>query len=221
MKARVIIADDHLLFVEGLWRVLDSECEVIACCKDGCELVATATQMRPDIVLLDIAMPRLNGVEAGRQIRAQAPSVKLIYITMQLDREYVREAFELGASGYLSKQSSARELTDAIAQVQAGRFAFSPVLAKYLLGYKPGPEENPSTLFAELTPRQREVLQLVGEGKTARQISTLLTISVKTVEFHKKQLMVGLNVRNSAELIRYAVERGLTTANVPDSQRIG
>ncbi len=209
MKPRLIIADDHLLFVEGLWRVIEAECEIVATAKNGRELVEVAVRLRPDIVLLDISMPILSGMEAARQIRSQAPEVKLIFVTMQMGREFVREAFGIGASGYLSKQAGGEELRRAIKEVLSGRFAFSPHLSMLLLGQQLSPDENPADAFGELTPRQREVLQLVGEGRTAKQIADLLSISVKTVEFHKKQLMLELKLHNSAELIRYALERGL------------
>ncbi len=209
MKPRVIIADDHLLFVEGLWRVVQAECEIVATSINGRNLVELALRLRPEIVLLDISMPLLSGMEAARQIKAQAPEVRIIFVTMQTSRDFIREAFDLGASGYLSKQATASELTDAIQQVMAGRYAFSPTLAQSLLGCEVSSDQSPAGFFAELTPRQREVLQLVGEGRSAKQIAELLSISVKTVEFHKKQLMLELRLHSSAELIRYALEQGL------------
>jgi DNA-binding NarL/FixJ family response regulator len=208
MKPRVIIADDHLLFVEGLWRVVEAECQIVGTCSNGRELVEAALRLRPDIVLLDITMPLLSGMEAARQIKAQAPEIKLIFVTMQVNRSYVREAFELGASGYLSKQAPGNELKAAIQQVLSGRFAFSPSLSQALLGSKTCAGQNPAQLFGDLTPRQREVLQLVAEGRSARQIAEVLSISAKTVEFHKKQLMLELRLRNSAELVRFALEHG-------------
>lgn len=208
MKPRVIIADDHLLFVEGLRRVVEFECNIIGTANNGRDLVTAALKLRPDLVLLDITMPVLSGMEAARQIKAQAPEVKLIFVTMQSNRDYVREAFELGASGYLSKQAAGSELKAAIQQVLLGRFAFSPALSGDLAAPLVASDENPAHLFGELTPRQREVLQLVAEGHSAKQIAEALTISVKTVEFHKKQLMVELHLRNSAELVRFALEQG-------------
>ena len=209
MKPRVIIADDHLLFVEGLGRVVQAECEIVATSTNGRDLVDLALRLRPDIVLLDISMPLLSGMEAARQIKAQVPEVRIIFVTMQTSRDFIRKAFELGASGYLSKQAAASELTEAIRQVMSGRYAFSPALSDALLGRPVSPRENPAHFFTELTPRQREVLQLVAEGRSAKQIASLLSISVKTVEFHKKQLMLELRLHSSAELIRYALEQGL------------
>jgi DNA-binding NarL/FixJ family response regulator len=208
MKPRILLADDHQLVLEGLRKLIEEECDIIGSAANGRELVAAAKQLNPDIVLLDMTMPLLNGIEAARQIKAENPEIKLIFLTMQTNRDYVREAFEVGASGYVSKLEAASDLLTAIKHVQAGRFALSPSLSGRLLNRQIEPHENPMKLFSALTPRQREVLQLVAEGKSAKQIADLLFISVKTVEFHKKHLMEELRVQNSAELVRYAVEQG-------------
>ena len=208
MKPRILIADDHRLVLEGLRKIIETEFEIVGIAADGRELVEEAKRLNPDIVLLDVAMPLLNGIEAARQIKAHHPSVKLIFVTMQTSRDYVREAFEIGASGYVSKLEAGSELISAIKHVYAGRFALSPSLSERLLGHVLEPHENPTKLFTALTPRQREVLQLVAEGKSAKQIADMLFISVKTVEFHKKHLMEELRLTNSAELVRYAVEQG-------------
>ncbi len=208
MRPRILLADDHRLVVEGLKKLIETECDIVGSVANGRDLVATARELRPDIVLLDIAMPLLNGIEAARQIKAENPSVKLIFLTMQTNREYVREAFEIGASGYVAKLEAASDLISAIKHVYAGRFALSPSLSEQLLGHQIEPHQNPAKLFGVLTPRQREVLQLVAEGKSAKQIADLLFISVKTVEFHKKHLMEELRLHSSAELVRYAVEQG-------------
>ncbi len=207
-KPRVLIADDHRLFLEGLKSVVESRCEVVGTVTDGRQLVAAAAELQPDIIFLDIAMPLLNGIEAARQIKRQDAHVKIIFVTMQLSRDYAREAFEAGASGYVLKQAPASELLSAIHDVQQGRFFLSPMVASRFLGGPLPPNTNPSKLFGALTSRQREVLQLVAEGKSAKEIAGLLFISVKTVEFHKKHLMEELNLHSSAELVRYAVEHG-------------
>jgi len=204
----VVIADDHQLVLEGLKRMVENECRVVGTATNGRELVALADTLRPDIILLDVAMPLLNGIEAARQIKARNPGMKFIFITMQLSREYIREAFEAGASGYVLKQAAASELVAAIRQVSEGEFFLSPTACGRFLGYQPATDENPSRLFSALTPRQREVLQLVAEGRSAKQIASLLFISIKTVEFHKKRLMEELNLGGTAELVRYAVEHG-------------
>ena len=208
MKPQILIADDHQLVLEGLKKLIEAECDIVGSVSNGRDLVTAAKQLNPDIVLLDLAMPLLNGIEAARQIKADNPEVKLIFLTMQTNRDYVREAFEVGASGYVAKMEAASDLLSAIRDVQAGRFALSPSLSERLLGRQMEPHQNPTKLFSALTPRQREVLQLVAEGKSAKQIADMLFISVKTVEFHKKHLMEELRVQNSAELVRYAVEQG-------------
>jgi DNA-binding NarL/FixJ family response regulator len=208
MKPRILIADDHQLVLEGLRKLIEEEFDIVGTAANGRDLVNAAKELRPDIVLLDMAMPLLNGIEAARQIKAENPSVRLIFLTMQTNRDYIREAFEIGASGYVAKLEAASDLISAIRHVQAGRFALSPSLSERLLGRQIEPHQNPARLFSALTPRQREVLQLVAEGKSAKQIADLLFISVKTVEFHKKHLMEELRVHSSAELVRYAVEQG-------------
>lgn len=208
MKPQILIADDHQLVLEGLRKLIETECDIVGSVSNGRDLVTAAKQLNPDIVLLDLAMPLLNGIEAARQIKADNPGVKLIFLTMQTNRDYIREAFEVGASGYVSKMEAASDLISAIKDVQAGRFALSPSLSERLLGRQMEPHQNPTKLFSALTPRQREVLQLVAEGKSAKQIADMLFISVKTVEFHKKHLMDELRLQNSAELVRYAVEQG-------------
>jgi DNA-binding NarL/FixJ family response regulator len=208
MKPRILIADDHRLVLEGLKRLIETEFDIVGTAANGMDLVSAAKQLQPDIVLLDVTMPLLNGIEAARQIKADSPSVKLIFVTMQTNRDYIREAFEVGASGYVAKQEAAADLVVAIKHVLAGRFALSPSLSERLLEKQLEPNQNPAKLFTALTPRQREVLQLVAEGKSAKQIADILFISVKTVEFHKKHLMEELRARNSADLVRYAVEQG-------------
>lgn len=207
-KPRVLIADDHRLFLEGLKAIIENQCEIVGSVIDGRKLVSMAAELRPDIVFVDVAMPLLNGIEACRQIKRMNPRIRIIVVTMQLSRDYVREAFEAGASGYVLKQAAASELLTAICDVQQGRYFVSPLISDRFLGHSPSPNENPAKLFSVLTARQREVLQLVAEGKSAKEIAALLFISVKTVEFHKKHLMEELSLRSSAELVRYAVEHG-------------
>lgn len=208
MKARVLLADDHRLVLEGLSKIVDAECEIVGTATDGLQLLSRAAALRPDVILLDITMPLLNGIEAARQIRQSDSQVKIIFVTMQVDRDYVREAFVAGASAYVLKQAAASELVSAIRDVQQGKFFVSPTISDRFLGYSPPRDQNPSKLFTCLTPRQRQVLQLVAEGRSAKEIAGLLFISVKTVEFHKKQLLEELSLRSTPELIRYAVEHG-------------
>ena len=208
MKPRVLIADDHRLVLEGLTKIIEPSCEIVGTATNGHEVVSLAGELNPEFILLDITMPLLNGIEAARQIKRKNPNIKIVFITMQLNRDYVREAFEAGASGYVLKQAAASELLTAIQEVQRGKFFMSTMVSERFLGRKPSADQNPSKLFTALTPRQREVLQLVAEGKSAKEIAALLFISVKTVEFHKKHLLEELNLRSTAEMIRYAVEHG-------------
>jgi DNA-binding NarL/FixJ family response regulator len=209
LPPRVVIAEDHQLVLDGIRRIVEGECEVIGTATNGRQAILSAAELRPDLVLLDIALPGLNGIDAARQIKRAFPDIRIIFVTVQLNRDYVREAFEAGASGYVSKQAAATELVAAIREVHQGRFFLSPLVTERFLGPKAVADQNPLKLFASLTPRQREVLQLVAEGKSAKEIGETLTISVKTVEFHKKHLMEELNLRTSAELIRYALEQEL------------
>ena len=211
MAIRVGIAEDHQLVMDGIRKVIEAECEVVATATNGRDAVAIATGHAPDVMLIDIALPQLNGVDATRQIKRLSPTVRVIFVTVQMNRDYVREAFEAGASGYVVKQSTSAELLTAIKEVHSGRFFVSSMIAERFLLEKLPAEINPLKLFASLTPRQREVLQLVAEGKSAKEIASNLYISVKTVEFHKKHLMEELNLRTSAELIRYAVEQGFVS----------
>jgi DNA-binding NarL/FixJ family response regulator len=208
MKPRALLADDHSLFVEGLKRIIQDECEVVGVAENGRDAISLAEKLKPELIFLDVTMPLLNGIEVARQIHKQDPNAKIIFVTMQLNRAFVREAFQAGASGYVMKQASATELCTAIQDVQKGRFFVSPLVSEQLLGRALPTDQVPSQLFGSLTPRQREVLQLVAEGKSAKEIASLLFISVKTVEFHKKHLMQELNLRSTAALVRYAVENG-------------
>lgn len=207
-KLRVLVADDHRLVLEGLVGILNRECEIVGTATTGREVVDLAERLDPDIVLMDVAMPLLNGIEAARQIKRSDRNTIIIFVTMQTSRDYVREAFDAGASGYVLKQAAAAELLNAIREVALGRFYVSPTLSERLTGDTLPSDVNPLKLFSALTPRQREVLQLVAEGKSAKEIALNLFISVKTVEFHKKHLMEQLNLKSTAELIRYAVEHG-------------
>ncbi len=211
MLIRVGIAEDHQLVIDGIRKVIEGECEVVGTATTGREAITLATDQSPDLMLMDIALPQLNGLDATRQIKRLNPKVRIIFVTVQMNRDYVREAFEAGASGYVVKQATSAELLNAIREVSSGRFFLSPLIAERFLVKKISPEVNPMKLFTSLTPRQREVLQLVAEGKSAKEIASTLYISVKTVEFHKKHLMEELNLKTSAELIRYAVEQGFVS----------
>lgn len=208
MSIRVGIAEDHQLVLDGLCKIIAEDFEIVGTAVNGRDAITLSAEHSPDVMLIDIALPQLNGLDAARLIKRANTNVRIIFVTVQTNRDYVREAFEAGASGYVLKQASSSELIAAIREVYNGRFFLSSLIAERFLGQKAPPETNPLKLFTTLTPRQREVLQLVAEGKSAKEIASNLYISVKTVEFHKKHLMEELNLRTSAELIRYAVEKG-------------
>jgi len=208
-KPRVLLADDHALILEGLRRVLEPEFEIAGTAVNGRQLVAMALELRPDAVLLDVGMPELNGIEAARQLRRALPTIKILFVTQMEDRAYARAAFQAEASAYLLKQSAVAELSIALREALAGRYYVSKSLRGLLDGVF-DPNRNPAELTGEdLTPRQREVLQLVAEGKTGKEIASALGISVKTVEFHKSAIMQELGLRSVAELTRYAIEHGI------------
>lgn len=211
MLVKVGIVEDHRLVLDGLRKLIETECEVLGTAATGREAIALAGEVSPDVMLMDIALPQLNGLDAARQIKRANPNIRVIFVTVQMNRDYVREAFEAGASGYVLKQAASSELLNAIQEVHSGRFFLSNMITERFLREKSTPELNPLRLFTSLTPRQREVLQLVAEGKSAKEIGSHLNISVKTVEFHKKHLMEELRLRTSAELIRYAVEQGFVS----------
>lgn len=217
-KPRALLADDHSLVLAGLRRLVEDSCEVVGTVEDGRSLIEAAQRLEPDLILLDIAMPLLNGIDAAQQIRKLCPNTKLIFLTMQTSPTYATEAFRAGANGYLLKRSAPRELPLAIEAVLRGQHYLTPAIAKPVLerALKPG---DPSALPikgspSDLTPRQREVLQLIGEGKATKEIAALLNISVKTVEFHKARLMEELGFHSTAELMRYAITQGLANSEL-------
>ena len=209
---RVLLADDHTLVLEGFRRIVEQRCEVVGAVEDGRALLEAAVRLRPDIILLDISMPLLNGVDAGRQIKKLLPDVKLIFVTMHADPAYVSEAFKAGASAYLLKRSAARELDQAIEAVLKGQYFVTSLLTREIVTGLSSEEGGMFSQRHDLTPRQREVLQLIAEGRTIKEIAALLNISPKTVEFHKAQIIFHLNLRTTAELTKYALAHGLTSA---------
>ena len=208
-RPRVLIADDHTLVVDGLRRILEPECDVVGAVEDGRSLLAAAKQLQPDIILLDISMPLLNGVEAARRLRGAAPGAKVIFVTMHADATYVAGAFRAGASGYVLKRCASLELLKAINQVLSGREYVTPLIGKDL-GELPGWPRGAGDASGELTVRQREVVQLVAEGHPVKEIAAILNITGKTVAFHKANVMRRLGIRSTAELTKYALEHGIS-----------
>lgn len=212
-RPRILMADDHSLVLAGLRKLVEGEGEVVGTVEDGRALVEEAQKLRPDIILLDISMPLLNGLDAARQLTKLVPEAKLIFLTMHATPTYATEAFKAGASGYLIKRSAASELKQAIQAVIRGQHYMTPLITKDVLAatlHHPEGQMRQRPV-AMLTPRQREVLQLVAEGKSTKAIATLLHISVKTVEFHKARVMELLDLHSTADLTKYAVAEGLVS----------
>jgi len=214
-RPRILMADDHAIVLAGLRKLVETEGEVVGMVEDGRALVEAAQQLRPDIVLLDISMPLLNGLDAARQISKLVPESKLIFLTMHATPTYATEAFKAGASGYLIKRSAAVELKQAIQAVMRGQHYMTPLITKDVLAatlQSPDGQFN-KPLVTSLTQRQREVLQLVAEGKGTKAIASILNISVKTVEFHKFRIMSELDLHSTAELVKYAIGEGLVSVS--------
>jgi DNA-binding NarL/FixJ family response regulator len=208
-KPRVLLADDHRILAEGVRGLLESEFELVGIVSDGRELVEAALRLRPDVVVADISMPSLNGIDAVAQIRRAEVSCKVVFLTMQRDVSYARMAMETGASGYVLKHSAHDELITAIREALRGRTYVTPLIAGELLrSYR---EDGPQTPDAagKMTPRQREVLQLAAEGRSAKEVASLLHISPRTAEYHKARAMKMLGIRTAAELVQYAIRNGI------------
>jgi DNA-binding NarL/FixJ family response regulator len=208
-RPRVLLADDHRVLSEGLKSLLQPYFDVVGIVSDGWELVAASTGLDPDVVVLDISMPSLNGIDAARQLRSASLRAKFVFLTMHREVVYATRALEAGASGFVLKHSAASELITAIQEAIKGGTYISPQIASELVvSFRRGVSASAEAL-GELTPRQREVLQLVAEGRSAKEIAALLCISRRTAEFHKARLMESLGVQSMAELIQYAIRAGI------------
>ena len=212
-RPRILIADDHKLMAELCQKILESEFDVVGTVGNGRELLHTAVKVKPDVVLLDIGMPVLNGLDAGKQLRNLLPTVKLIYVTMVTDPEVALEAFDRGASGFLLKTCAADELVSAVRAAIRGNLYLSSDLKGKISSLRRRQNyecivggENP------LTERQREVLQLLAEGRAMKEIGDILDVSAKTVAFHKYRIMEVLGATNNAELVRYAIRNHILVA---------
>ncbi len=207
-RPRVLLADDHTMILAGLRSLLESDFDLVGTAEDGRALLDAAVQLKPDVIMMDISMPLLNGIEAARQLKKTVPQSRIIFLTMHADVGYVKEAFKAGASGYLIKRSAATELVTAINEVMKGRTYVTPLVTKDMMDSFLEPSSSPEKLQSRLTPRQREVLQLVAEGHSNKEIASILNVSAKTVEFHKYNLMQALGIRTTAELTQYAMRHG-------------
>jgi DNA-binding NarL/FixJ family response regulator len=205
-RPRVLLADDHRLLREAFAQVLEPSCEVVGSVADGRALLAAAPEARPDVVVLDIAMPLLNGLDAARQLKHLMPEVKVVFLTMNEDPDLAAEAFQAGASGFVLKNSAAAELVQAIQEVVRGRSYVTPLATRGLMDrLAQGPE--PAKKTAALSLRQREVLQLLAEGHTMKEIARILEITPRTVAFHKYAMMEELGIKTNAELVQYAIRQ--------------
>ena len=214
MKTKIIIADDHKIMREGLKALIEKQpdMEVAAEAQDGLEVTKLARKLMPQVIIMDIGMPEMNGIDATRQVISENKEIKIIALSMHSDRRFVLEMLKAGASGYLLKDSAFEELVNAVHTVMSGQSYLSPritdIVVKEYLYNQPKSE---STVFNVLTVREREVLQLLAEGKSTKQIASTLNLSVKTVETHRQQIMDKLEIRTVAELTKYAIREGLTS----------
>ncbi|HMS82743.1 MAG TPA: response regulator transcription factor [Nitrospira sp.] len=224
MKPRILLADDHLLVAEGIQRLLEPEAEIVGVFADGRALVKALPETHPDLIIVDISLPLLNGLDAARQVKQFDPSIKILVLTMHADQVFVVEAFRLGVTGYVLKQSLSGELQHAVREVLKGNTYISPSIAQGLVEYmnRPtrvgqggNPGENNETektgFDHSLSPRQREVLQLVAEGRSTKEIASILNVSTKTIEFHRTRIMKELGLKTRPELTKYAISNGLIT----------
>jgi DNA-binding NarL/FixJ family response regulator len=208
-KARVLLADDHRIVAEGLRTLLEPEYELVGIVEDGHELIAKVKELHPDVIVADITMPSLNGIEAVRQLKKAGSKAKVVFLTMHHDVMYASRAFEAGASGFVLKHSAPAELLTAIREALKGRTYVTPIIAGELIkSYKDGPAVQKDAI-SKLTARQREVLQLLAEGKSTKQIARTLHISTRTVEFHKYRMMEELGIETGAELVQFAIKHGI------------
>jgi two-component system response regulator NreC len=214
MSTRVLIADDHKIFREGLRALLEKQrgIEVVAEAKDGLEAVRFAQKLIPDVVIMDVAMPEKNGIEATRETLEVLPKTKVIALSMHSDRRFVLQMLKAGAVGYLLKDSAFEELAAAIQAVASGQTYLSPKITDVVIKeYLHSQARSEASVFTILTHREREVLQLLAEGKSTKEIAATLHVSVKTIETHRQQVMDKLDIHSVAELTKYAIREGLTS----------
>ena len=208
-RPRVLLADDHRMVAEALKSMLEQEFELLAVVDDGRQLVETAQRLRPDVIVADISMPHLNGIDALVQLKKDNPAVRVVFLTMHKDAAYARRALDAGACGYVLKHSAQTELFLAVHAALEGKTYITPTLAGEVFRDLKISPTTPVDHAAALTPRQREILQLFAEGCSAKEIGSRLDISPRTVEFHKYHLMESLKLQSSAELIHFAIKNGI------------
>src|SRR5258705_4594215 len=207
-RTRIILADDRILILDAIKKMLEPEFEVVGTFADGLALLQGAQKLNPDVVVLDVHMPQMNGLNAGQRLKQLMPKIKLVYLTMSLDQDLAAEAFRLGASGYLLKSSAASELVQAIRETSRGRPYVTPLMTKDMVGsfiQNIKRKKNPE----KLTLRQKEVLQLLAEGRSMKEVAFMLNVTPRTIAFHKYTMMEHLRLRTSAELIQFAVKSSI------------
>jgi DNA-binding NarL/FixJ family response regulator len=210
-RARVLLADDHTIVAEGLRSLLENSYDFVGVVADGRALLEAAMRLKPDVIVADISMPLLNGLDAVRQLKKDGSSAKVVILTMHSDTSLAAEAFRAGASGFILKHSAGEELSAAIEQVLSGGSYLTPLIAKDLISMLADAEGQSLSSAGKLTPRQREVLQLIAEGRTMKEIASLLCISTRTAESHKYEMMDVLGTSNTAGLVQYAIKIGLVS----------
>jgi DNA-binding NarL/FixJ family response regulator len=209
---RVLIADDHTLVAEACRKLLEPDYEVVATVSDGRALVRAVAELKPHLVIVDVAMPLLNGLDAGQQAKELLPGIKLIFLTMNHDADLAAEAFRRGASGYLLKTCAASELVIAVREVLRGKSYLSPMIARDTVDFLLRQDKKLIDEGQRLTERQREVLQLLAEGKCMKEVAAVLNLTTRTVAFHKYRIMEVLNVKTNAQLVQYAIRNHLIAA---------
>jgi DNA-binding NarL/FixJ family response regulator len=203
-KPRILLADDHTLVVEAFRKLLEPEFEIVGIVSDGKTLLTVGLELKPDVAVIDIGMPLLNGMDAGRELKKLSPQIKLIALTMSEDYQLAAEALRQWASGYLLKKSAASELVKAIREVLKGKSYVTPKVAQHLFDEflrEPRPEH-----VKTLTPRQRQVLQLLAEGRTMKEVATILHVTARTVAFHKYRIMEDFGIQTNADLVKFAIK---------------
>ncbi len=209
-KTRVLLADDHRIFLEGLKGLLEPEFDLVGNVEDGRALVKEAERLRPDVIVADISMPLLNGIDAVRQLKKSDNRTKVVFLTMHPDVSFAKLAFEVGASGYVIKNSASSELITAIHAVMRGKTYVTPEIGGELIQTYKTFESGQKVFNQNLTDRQKEILQLITEGHPTKEIAGTLCISVRTVERHKYNMMKALKLKTTADLVKYALEQGIT-----------
>jgi DNA-binding NarL/FixJ family response regulator len=205
-RPTVLLADDHTMLLEAFQKLLADECDVVGAVSDGRALVSAAATLRPDVIVVDVTMPLLNGIDAARQIKHARPDARIIFLTMNEDPEIAAEAFRAGACGYLLKRSAASELVTAILEAMQHRSYITPlVTARFVDSLLQSPDARPQ----RLTSRQREIVQLVAEGRSMKEVASILGIAPRTVAFHKYRIMEQLHLKTTAELIQFATRNQL------------